>query len=156
MTSLTDIREFLAPKKMAIAGASRNAKKFGAMIFEDLLKKGYQLYPVHPEAAEIQGVACYKKVTDLPSEAEMLYIVTPKIQTLNVVKQAVEKGIKKIWIQQSSETPEAIEWAKQHQIPVISGHCMFMFAEPVSGIHGFHRWLSKIVRTYPRLNVFFL
>jgi uncharacterized protein len=150
MISLIEIQDFLAPKRMAIAGASRNAKKFGGMIFQDLQKKGYQLYPVHPEANEIQGVACFRSVSDLPAEAEMLYIVTPKSQTLSIVQQAVERGVKKIWIQQSSDTPEAIDWAKQHNLPVISGQCMFMFAEPVSSIHGFHRWLNKVFRSYPR------
>ena len=150
MTSLIEIQKFLAPKKMAIAGASRNAKKFGAMIFEDLLKKGYQLYPVHPEASEIRGVTCYRRLSDIPSGVEMLYIVTPKNQTLSLVQQAIERGIKRIWIQQSSETPEAVDLARKHDIPVIYGHCLFLFAEPVSGIHGFHRWMSKLIRTYPR------
>jgi len=149
MSSLIDIQDFLAPKKLAIAGASRNPKKFGAIVFSELKKRGFELYPVHPEATEIQGIPCYSKVDDLPSGVEHLYIVTPKSETLSLVNQALARDIKRIWIQQSSDTPEAIELAKQHQVPLIAGRCMLMFAEPVGSIHGFHRWLSKVFRTYP-------
>lgn len=149
MSSLIDIQNFLAPKKLAIAGASRNPKKFGAIVFTELKKRGFELYPVHPSANEIQGIPCYSKVDDLPAGVDHLYIVTPKSETLSLVSQALSKDIKQIWIQQSSDTPDALELAKQHQIPVISGRCMLMFAEPVGSIHGFHRFLSKVFRTYP-------
>ncbi len=149
MSSLIDIQNFLAPKKLAIAGASRNPKKFGAIVFSELKKRGFELYPVHPSATEIQGIPCYSKVDELPAGVDHLYIVTPKSETLSLVNQALSRDIKRIWIQQSSDTPEALELAKQHQVPLISGRCMLMFAEPVGNIHGFHRWLSKVFRTYP-------
>ena len=53
MVTLKDIQEFLEPKKMAIAGASRNPKKFGGTIVTEAIKSGYELFPVHPDASEI-------------------------------------------------------------------------------------------------------
>lgn len=44
MTTLNDITEFLAPKKLAIAGASRNPKKFGGIVFTELKKKGLRTF----------------------------------------------------------------------------------------------------------------
>ncbi|MFZ5430139.1 MAG: CoA-binding protein [Bacteroidota bacterium] len=149
MNSLTEIQEFLAPKKMAFAGASRNPKKFGGVVFNELIKKGFELYPVHPAASEIGGVACVKSVKDLPEGVDLLYIVTPKKETLSVVRDAAEKGIRKIWIQQASDTQEALDLAKQHNMTVISGRCMMMFAEPVGSIHNVHRWFSRVFGTYP-------
>lgn len=149
MNSLAEIQEFLAPKKMAFAGGSRNPKKFGGVVFNELRQKGFELYPVHPVATEIAGVECVKSVTDLPDGVDLLYIVTPKNETLSVVRDAAEKGIRKIWIQQTSDTQEALEFAKQHNIPVISGRCMMMFADPVGSIHKVHRWFSRVFKTYP-------
>ena len=150
MISLQEINEFLAPKKLAIAGASRNPKKFGGTVLSELKKKGFDLYPVHPVATEIQGIPCFNSVSELPAGVDHLYIVTRKDQTAGVVEQALKQGIRKIWIQQHSDTPEALEMAKKQNVPVISGRCMMMFAEPVGTMHGFHRWLSKLFGGYPR------
>jgi predicted CoA-binding protein len=81
---------------------------------------------------------------------EHLYIVTPAKETARVVEDAVAYGIKQIWIQQKSETPAALELARQSGIPVIHGRCMMMFAEPVGSIHGFHRWISRLFGQYPK------
>ncbi len=150
MNTLFDIADFLAPKKLAMAGASRNPKKFGGTIFAELKKRGFDLYPVHPEARELVGVPCYASVKELPAGLDRLYIVTPKKETEGVVRDAAAYGIKKIWIQQQSDTPEALALAREKGMSVISGRCMMMFAEPVSGIHGFHRWMMRFFGKYPK------
>lgn len=151
MTTLNEIQKFLEPKKLAVAGASRNPKKFGGTIFKELKEKGFELYPVNPNADEIQGVKCFKTIADLPSDVGHLYIVTPKTQTQEIVNAAVEKGIKMIWIQQKSETPEAVKTAEDAGIQLIYNKCIFMFVEPVTGPHSFHRFFTKLFGGYPKL-----
>ncbi|NQU85544.1 MAG: CoA-binding protein [Mariniphaga sp.] len=151
MITLNQIQKFLKPKKMAIAGVSRNPKKFGGNIFNEFKNKGYELYPVNPNTEEIYGEKCYKSIDDLPSDVEHLYIVTPKNETAEVVKSAVEKGIKMIWIQQGAETEEAIEIAGGNNIPLIYKKCIYMFAEPVNSIHKFHRFCVKAFGAYPKV-----
>jgi len=150
MASLKEIQDFLKPGKLAIAGASRDPKKFGGSVLNDLKKKGYELFPVHPEAAEIQGIRCYRSVAELPEEVLHLYIVTKKSQTAELVRQALEKGIRMIWIQQHSDTPEALALAQNKGVPVISGKCIYMFLDPVTGPHAFHRWFSRLFGSYPK------
>jgi uncharacterized protein len=149
MTSLLEIQDFLAPRKLAFAGASRNPKKFGTVVFSELKQKGFELFPVHPIAEEIQGIPCYKSIDDLPDTVEMLYVVTPKSATLPVIQDAVKRGFRRIWIQQSSDTPESLALAQENKIPVISGRCMLMFVEPVGSIHKVHRWFSRVFGAYP-------
>ena len=150
MTKLANIQSFLEPKKLAIAGVSRNPKKFGRMIYEHLKQREFQVYGINPHGERINGDPCYKTVTDLPDEALNLYIVTPKNQTKDVIQAAIDRGIKNIWIQQSSETPEALELAKQNDVNLIYKECMFKYAEPVTGVHSFHRFISKLFGTYPK------
>jgi uncharacterized protein len=150
MDSLAEIQEFLSEKKLVIAGASRNPKKFGGVVFTELKKKGYELYPVHPEAVEIGGVRCYASFSNLPKGMDNLYIVTPAKETEGIVAEAIRYGVRKIWIQQKSETKEALSLATGKGIPVISGRCMMMFAEPVGSFHGFHRWLNRLFGAYPK------
>lgn len=151
MTTLNEIQKFFEPKKMAIAGASRNPKKFGGAIFKELKEKGFDLYPVNPNADEIQGVKCYKSIYDLPDNVTHLYIVTPKAETQMVVNAALKKGIKMIWIQQKSETPEAVKAIQDAGVSLIYKKCMFMFADPVGGPHAFHRFFVKAFGGYPKL-----
>ena len=149
MNNLKDIQSFLQADQIAVAGVSRNPKKFGREVFEELRKKGYNLIPLNPHTEEIAGVKCYKSVSDLPDGIQHLYITTPKEDTEKIVQEAVSKGIGNIWIQQMSDTPEAVQFAEKNNINLIHKKCIFMFAEPVSGVHKFHRFLMKIFGLYP-------
>lgn len=151
MVTLNEIQKFLEPRKMAIAGASRNLKKFGGVVFKELREKGFELYPINPNAEEIQGVKCYKSVAEIPADVVHLLILTSKEDTDVVAKAAINKGIKMIWIQQKSETPEALKTIEKAGIPLICNKCIMMFATPVKGFHGFHRFLAKSFGAYPKL-----
>src|SRR5690606_3910602 len=107
--------------------------------------------PINPNAEEIQGIKCYKSVDELPADVEHLLILTSKEETNSVVQTAITKGIKMIWIQQKSETTEALKIIKEAEIQLIYNKCIMMFAAPVKGVHGFHRFLSKTFGSYPKL-----
>ena len=151
MTTLNRIQKFLEPQKIAIAGASRDPKKFGGAVFKELKEKGFTLYPVNPNTDEIQGQKCYKSVLDLPDDVQHLFIVTPKQETQAVVNAAIQKGVKMIWIQQKSDTPEAVKSIGDAGIPLIHKKCILMFADPVKGPHNFHRFIVKLFGGYPKL-----
>ena len=151
MVTLNEIQKFLSPRKIAMAGASRNLKKFGGALFKELREKGYELYPINPNADEIQGIKCYKSVEELPGDVEHLFIVTSKEDTDAVAQAAIKKGIKMVWIQQKSETPEAVKAIEEAGIPLIHKKCIMMFADPVKSVHSFHRFFVKTFGNYPKL-----
>jgi len=151
MVTLNQINSFLAPRKMAVAGASRNPKKFGGYVFAELKQKGFELYPINPNADEIQGVKCFKSVEELPADVTHLLILTPKTQTEEVSQAAAKKGFEMVWIQQTSDTPEALKAFDDAKIPVISKKCIMMFASPVKGGHSFHRFFVKAFGGYPKM-----
>ena len=144
------IDSFFEQKKFAIAGVSRNKKKFGGLIYKQMKEKGYDVIPINPNIEEINGDTCYKDVASIPDDYDKLFITTPSSKTEGIVNQAVEKGIKNIWIQQKSDTPKALEIARNSNINLIHGKCIFMFADPVSSIHKFHRGLTKVFGKYPK------
>lgn len=148
MATKIQIEQFLAAKTIAMAGVSRNPKKFGYDTFTDLRKKGLNLIPVNPNAEEIGGIKAYKSINDLPEGIESLVVMTPKQETANVVMQAREKGIKNIWIQQMSETPEAIKALEGSGTNLITNQCIRMYQNP-SGIHKFHFSLKKFFGRLP-------
>ncbi len=138
------IKDFFSTNSIAIAGASRNAKKFGNIVCRKLKEKGFNIYPVNPSGESICDLQTYKEIADLPTEVQHLIILTRKDRTTEIVKQAIAKGIQNIWIQQMSDSPEAIEIATEAGIHLICGKCLFMYAEPVEGMHKFHRGCKKL------------
>lgn len=148
--SRQQIDDFFKEKKIAIAGVSRNPRKFGHTVFKELSDKGYEILPVNPNADTIEGVTCYKDVTSIPDDVDSMLILTPKEETDKLLREGINKGIKNIWVQQMSNTEETLRIAEEYEKEIIFGKCIFMFAEPVKSIHKFHRSLVKLFGGLPK------
>jgi uncharacterized protein len=149
MFTQQDIQDFLLVKRVAVAGISRDEKKFSRLLLKKLVSEGYTVLPVNPNAQQIDSLLCYSSVADLPADVSQLIVVTNKKESQNVVQQALDKGIKKIWVQQGSETPEVLDMAKNNSHDLITGECLFMWLGPVTGFHSFHRFLRKVFSVLP-------
>ncbi len=150
MVTKQSIDEFFTTKRFAMAGVSSNPKKMSRGFYKDLLKKNYEILPINPKMDDIEGVKCYHTVSELPDDVKHLIIMTPRDQTEKVVASAIEKGIKHIWMQQKTDTPEAIELAEKNNINVIYKECIFMHADPVDSVHSIHRFINKIFCKLPK------
>jgi uncharacterized protein len=146
---LQPILDFLDGKEFAIAGVSRDKSKFGYSVFSELIQKGFTIYPINPNAEKIDEITCFPDVKSLPDKVKKLYIVTKPHQTCSLVKEALDKGIEHLWIQQMSDSNDAMDLISQRGIEPITGECMYMYLEPVKGIHKFHRGIRKFFRTFP-------
>ena len=149
MNSLKQINQFLDNQPIALVGVSRNPKKFGYTAYKELKEKGMKIIPVNPETDEIMGEKTYRTVSTLPPEVRGIIVMTKKDKTASVVKEAVAKGIKEIWIQQMADSKEALSELKGSDINLITGECILMHYKPHS-IHKFHRNLKKFFRLFPK------
>jgi predicted CoA-binding protein len=75
--------------------------------------------------------------------------MTGKDQTAGVIREAKEKGIRQIWIQQMAENKEALKELEGSGINYITKECILMHYKPHS-IHKFHAALKKFFRSFPR------
>jgi predicted CoA-binding protein len=149
MVTLRQIEEFLGSEPIAIAGVSRNPKKFGFAAFKELKEKGMNVIPINPHADEIHGSKVYHDIKSLPSEVKGLIVMTNKDQTAGVIREAKEKGIRQIWIQQMAESKEALKELEGSGINYITKECILMHYKPHS-IHKFHAAINKFFRRFPR------
>ena len=138
------IQDFLDAKRIAVVGASRSGKKFGNTASAELKARGYQVYLVHPEAKEIDGEPCYPNLASLQDKVDGVWICVPPKQAGQVLREAVEAGFTKIWLQQGSESPEVLALAKELGVVPVSGKCILMYAPPVRSFHGWHRAFAKL------------
>jgi uncharacterized protein len=114
-----------------------------------LRNKNFKVYPINPNTEEIDGEKCYSSVSSLPQGVESILITTPKRQTDMILREAINKGIKNIWVQQMSESKDTLNIAKENNIDIIHHKCIFMYSSPVHGIHKFHRTIMKIFGQIP-------
>lgn len=134
-------------KKLGFIGASRNPKKFGNQVFRHLVDQGYEVVPVHHEADKIEGIQCVQSLELLPRDVHAICLLTPKDKTDELLKQALEKGLQHIWIQQFSDGPETRSLAQAYPANVITGRCLFMYTHP-EGLHKMHERMAKLFRVY--------
>lgn len=149
MTTKLQIEQFLAGQPIAMAGVSRNPKKFGRVAYEELTRKGLSIIPINPNIESINGTTCYADINHLPAGVKSLLIMTKKDQTAKVVEDALARGIKNIWIQQSSDTPEALALLKGKDVNLVTKQCILMHHKPDS-FHKFHRNLKRFFGGMPK------
>ncbi len=148
MATHQSIQQFLSQKKIAVAGVSGKKSKFGNALYNELKKKGYDVFAVNPNLEEYDNKKCYHKLSALPDDVTALVINTKSEISKELLAQAKEKGIKHIWLQQGSADKELLANLPNGDTNVICKQCLLMFANP-SGIHGFHGWLKKTFGNYP-------
>jgi len=83
------------PKSIAVVGASRNREKIGNIILRNLIAtyRG-KIYPVNNKAEEIEGMKSYKTLKEIPGDVDLAIISVPRQFAVEVMEDAVEKGVK--------------------------------------------------------------
>jgi len=112
-----------------------------------LLERDFDVIPVHPELNEIQGISCVRDIASLPDQVKALCVALPKDKTDAVLKQALNKGIEQLWIQQFSDGPETQQLINSSKANVVTGRCIFMYTDP-KGFHKVHERLNKLFGAY--------
>lgn len=139
-------QEFVAEKRIAVVGVSRT-RGFGNIALRELRKKGYQVYPVNANADEVDGLRCYRRLADVPGPPPAVLAVIPPAETEKLVGECVRLGVKKLWMQQGSESEAAIRAAEAAGLSVVHHACVLMYARPT----GAHRWHAAWQRLTGRL-----
>ncbi|OEU60549.1 MAG: CoA-binding protein [Desulfuromonadales bacterium C00003094] len=121
------IIQFLAAKAFAVAGASSNREKYGNKVLRCYQQHDRRVIPVNPRAATIEGLNCATSVAELPTEVQSLSIITPPQITEQLVEQAIDHGIKNIWMQPGAQSPAAVNRCEEAGLNVIAdGSCLLV------------------------------
>ncbi len=98
LAAVAAVTHLLAPRSVAVIGASRQPGSIGAAVVHNLVANGYRgsLYPVNPAAPEIEGVRAFPSVLAIPGDVEMAVITVPAAVVLKVVGECAGKGVRGI------------------------------------------------------------
>ena len=126
MKTRSDSTEFIKQKSFAIIGATQNRAKYGNIAYRNLRAKGYTVFAINPAVAEIEGDRCYPSIASLPAKVDGIVTVVPPNVTEKVVREAAEAGITRVWMQEGSESPEAIQFCQEHGMNVVWDQCIMV------------------------------
>jgi len=118
------IQDMLAMKTWAVVGANNNPEKFGYKIYKFMKQAGYDVYPVNPGVAEIDGDHCYASLKDLPVKPEAVDVVVPPRIGVDIVRECAELGIKNVWLQPGADGPEVVKTACELGLNVVQACVM--------------------------------
>jgi uncharacterized protein len=147
--------QFLANKRIAVTGVSRKPAQHGSnIVFRRLRERGYEVFAVNPNVAEIEGGRCFSDVKSIPGGVDAVVIATRPERAMATMRECADLGIRYVWMHRSvgvgSVSEEAAAWGRQRGICVIAGGCPLMFDPTADVGHKIMRPLLTLTGKVPR------
>ncbi|NOY97650.1 MAG: CoA-binding protein [Chloroflexi bacterium] len=152
----TLVQEFLAQKSIAVVGVSETRETGCNLNYRKFKDAGYTVYAVNPKIDQFKGDPCYPDLASIPEAPDAVFLMTSPKVAEEVAKQAVEVGVKYLWMHcmmgtkpglaqsMTSVSPDAVALCRENGITVIPGSCPAQFLDPDFG-HRVMRGLWRLV-----------
>ncbi|MBW3619521.1 MAG: GNAT family N-acetyltransferase [Actinobacteria bacterium] len=130
------LRRFFHPDRVAVVGASRDRRAIGGLVFDNLLRGGFQgvVYPVNRSSDAVQGVAAYPSLSDCPAVPDLVIVCVPAEHVGDVVDEAGGLGVKAVCIVSAGFSEAGAEGqqrqvdlmarARGHGLRIVGPNCM--------------------------------
>jgi predicted CoA-binding protein len=156
MQSIKDAAaEFLAKQRVAVTGVSRTPGEHGSnVVYARFRERGYEVFPVNPNADEVEGDRCYPDLKSIPGGVEAVVIATRPEVADDTMRECAELGIRYVWMHKGpgpgsvSETAAAL--GRESGITVIDGGCPLMFGPTADFGHKCMRSIFGLFGAVPR------
>lgn len=138
------VAEFLRGKRIAVAGVSRQAGQAANAVYRKLRDSGYTVFPINPNASEVEGTVCYPDLGSIEGTVDGVVIATHPDVAVDIVRQCGERGVGRVWLHRSfgegSVSDAAVRECRARGVQCIVGGCPLMYCEPVDVGHRCMRW----------------
>ena len=104
-------------KTIAVVGLSGDPDRISYRVTAYMQEQGYRIIPVNPMIEEALGEKSYPDLKSVPEPIDMVNIFRRSELVAPVVEQAIELGVKYIWMQDGVINPE---WAAKAEAAGIS------------------------------------
>jgi predicted CoA-binding protein len=112
-------------KTVAIIGASNDRKKFGNKAVRAYLRQGYTVYPINPNQNQIEGLAAFKTISELPLRPQRISVYVPPPVLLRILPDLAARGCDELWLNPGTESDEVLAEADRLGLNVIQA-CSIM------------------------------
>ncbi len=147
--------DFLAKKRIAVTGVSRNPQGHGSnVVYTRLRDRGYEVFAVNPNADEVEGDECYHDLKSIPGGVEAVVIATRPETAEATMRECADLGIDHVWMHRSfgkgSCSEPAAAYGREQGITVIDGGCPLMFDPTGDAGHKAMRFIFTLFGNVPR------
>jgi uncharacterized protein len=155
-TAEAAIADFLAQKRIAVAGVSREpgGKHGGNTIYKRLKERGYEVFAVNPNTDTVEGDPCFRDLASIPGGVDAVVIATTPAVAPSVARECKELGITRVWMHRSfgggSVSSEAHAYCRQNGIASIAGGCPLMYGPTSDGGHRFMKIFVGLFGQLPK------
>ena len=110
---------------IAIVGISSKEERDSYKVMKFLIERGYKVFPVNPneEGKYILGRKCYKNLTDIDDEVDMVDVFRKKEFVYDVAKEAIEINAKVLWTQLDIFCEDSGNLAEDAGLTVVMDKC---------------------------------
>lgn len=116
--------------KIAIVGASLDRSKFGNKAVRAFVEQGWEVFPVHPKLAEIEGLRAYPDLAAIPeAHLERVSLYVPPEIGIGVLDQIAAKQVDEVWLNPGAESPALLERAEALGLDVIQACSILAIGE---------------------------
>ena len=147
--------EFLAKRRVAVTGVSRDPKAHGSnFVYQRLRDRGYEVFAVNPNADEVEGDPCYHDLRSIPGGVDAVVIGTRAEIAEETMRECAELGIGHVWMHRSygagSVSRAAADYGRRQGIAVIDGGCPLMFGATADIGHRAMRFVFTLKGYVPK------
>lgn len=104
---------------IAIIGASNDPHKYGNKAVRAYKRQGYQVFPINPNKDQIEGLAAFKSIADVPVRPDRVSLYVPPSVGLKLLGAIAGKGCDELWINPGAESPELLAEAERLGLNVV-------------------------------------
>jgi acetate---CoA ligase (ADP-forming) len=96
IAAVAAVEHVLAPRSVAVIGASRTRGSIGAELLHNLVANRFNgpIYPVNPAATTIENLTAYPSVLDINEDVDLALITVPAAVVVDVARQCARKGVR--------------------------------------------------------------
>jgi uncharacterized protein len=121
-------------KTVAVIGASGNRSKFGNKAVRAFQQQGYTVYPVNPNEPEVEGLATFKSIKDVPIRPEMVTVYVPPPVLVKLLRDIAAKGCDELWLNPGTESEEVLAEAERLGLNAIQACSILAIGVSPSGL----------------------
>lgn len=140
--------DFWNQSSFVFIGDSRGSRPFPRLSYEGAKKLGKTVFAVDPGGGTVAGDPAYPDLASLPQPVDAAVLEVPKQDTADWVRRIADAGITSVWIHQQTDTPEALQVARERGLREEHGTCAVMYVRPGFNGHAIHRWIMKLAKKY--------
>ena len=147
----SSLENFFNCKSIAVVGASNTKGKIGYDVLNNIINAGFkgEIYPINLKAEEIMGLKCYKKLTDINGNIDLMVLIVPSKSIPAIMEQAGQKGIRAGVIISGGFREagnleleqEVLNIARKHSIRLLGPNCQGLSYTP-----------NKLCASWPLIN----